>query len=61
MEPIKQTVENNLDSFAFQNYIIAWGKSNAAWEPSHRLDGVKLHMYFFGGQLEIGSFCWFTW
>lgn len=49
MEPIKQTVENNLDSFAFQNYRM--GELNAAWEQSHLLEVLKLHMDFYGGQL----------
>lgn len=54
MEPIKQTVENNLDSFAFQNYRM--GELIAAW--SHLLEALKLHMDFFWGQINW-KFNWF--
>lgn len=56
MEPIKQTVENNLDSFAFQNYRM--GELIAAWEQSHLLEALKLHMDFFWGQINW-KFSWF--
>lgn len=57
MEPIKQSVENNLDSFAFQNYHM--GELSAAWETkSPARSTEKLHMAVLEGGLKIGR--WFT-
>ncbi|KAF0047045.1 hypothetical protein F2P81_000678 [Scophthalmus maximus] len=60
MEPIKQTVENNLDSFAFRNHRMGEVKLRAVIcgesRPMHvRLNGPILRLYWISSQLKCAA------